>query len=72
MKTNIAGANNAGRARDSRIRRGLWLLVLGVGVTLTCLHCYHVTEDFLSYPINTRVILDRKEQVYLLSVDNQV
>ena len=61
--TNIPGANNAGRARHSIVRRGLWLLTFGLGIFMTVLQVFYVADDFVSYPITTSVVLDRKDQV---------
>ena len=62
QETSISGVSNAGKARSSKTRRLIWLVLFAVGSWITIDALYDVFVDWMSAPITTQVSIDGNNQ----------
>ena len=65
QKTNICGISNAGNARNSVVRRIIWIIIFCVSTGFTIWGVKDVIEEYREYPVDTLVAVKHLDRVRL-------
>ena len=63
QETSISGVNNAGKARNSFLRRLCWIGVFILGAFATGFSMNIVITEYMDFPVTTTITIEHKDQV---------